>query len=361
MRAHFRLLVLLLLCGAASTVRSPAEEASPGTGADIAEVHGRFLNYARSQGLPAETLAKVEARIAAAKGEKGARDAVAACLTLMNQKLAEAVSALLREDWDKADRLLAPLCAEKDEWVAANAALLRAHCLTEQERCEDALPLLQKLTETKPAMLDCMDEATYLQGFCQARMMKLDEATVSLKKLLLLYPDSPEELRQEAVKLLVRIALAKNVKLAEARELMNWSRRRLKLTDPGKETQVQQEKILGILDEIVKKMEQQQQQQQQQQQSQGQSQGQGQGQSQGGQPGSPQGQSPGGAKESSLAQGSTSMGSDARVNRGSAADSWGNMPQKERDKVLSSLAEKFPGRYKDLVEQYYKSLQEDEQ
>ncbi len=53
------------------------------------------------------------------------------------------------------------------------------------------------------------------------------------------------------------------------------------------------------------------------------------------------------------------MGGLHRVNRGDAKDSWGNLPQKEREKVLAGLKGKFPDRYKKLIEQYYKSFQED--
>ena len=35
------------------------------------------------------------------------------------------------------------------------------------------------------------------------------------------------------------------------------------------------------------------------------------------------------------------------------------MPEKDREKVLNALKAKFPERYKELVKQYYKDLQED--
>jgi hypothetical protein len=35
---------------------------------------------------------------------------------------------------------------------------------------------------------------------------------------------------------------------------------------------------------------------------------------------------------------------------------WGSMPEKERERALTLLKEKFPERYREIVEQYMKSL-----
>ena len=52
------------------------------------------------------------------------------------------------------------------------------------------------------------------------------------------------------------------------------------------------------------------------------------------------------------------MGGLHRVNRGNAKDDWGSLPPKEREKILNSLKARFPNRYKQLIEQYYKSFSE---
>ena len=38
---------------------------------------------------------------------------------------------------------------------------------------------------------------------------------------------------------------------------------------------------------------------------------------------------------------------------------WGKLPDAERDKILQSLRDRFPSRYRELVEQYYRALAED--
>jgi hypothetical protein len=67
------------------------------------------------------------------------------------------------------------------------------------------------------------------------------------------------------------------------------------------------------------------------------------------------------AASSSLPGGVAGMGSLGRSVRGRPDESWGAMPPNEREKVLSAIQEKFPGRYRELIEQYYKGLQEVEE
>jgi len=52
------------------------------------------------------------------------------------------------------------------------------------------------------------------------------------------------------------------------------------------------------------------------------------------------------------------MGALGRASRGSPDEVWGAARQRQRDEVLNVLKTKFPERYRELLEQYYKSLQE---
>jgi predicted Fe-S protein YdhL (DUF1289 family) len=44
--------------------------------------------------------------------------------------------------------------------------------------------------------------------------------------------------------------------------------------------------------------------------------------------------------------------------RPKAGEKWGEMRDKERDEVLQALKEKFPGRYRELQEQYDRAIAE---
>ena len=38
---------------------------------------------------------------------------------------------------------------------------------------------------------------------------------------------------------------------------------------------------------------------------------------------------------------------------------WGQLPPAQRERILDSLRDRFPSRYRQLVEQYYRSLAEE--
>ena len=47
-----------------------------------------------------------------------------------------------------------------------------------------------------------------------------------------------------------------------------------------------------------------------------------------------------------------------REQKSGGSSDWGDMKESERQAALQLLKEKFPERYKELVEQYYKTLAE---
>ena len=48
-----------------------------------------------------------------------------------------------------------------------------------------------------------------------------------------------------------------------------------------------------------------------------------------------------------------------RLQRGGPQSPWSQLRDKERDPVYSAIKEKFPARYQQLIEQYYKSFDDD--
>jgi hypothetical protein len=51
-------------------------------------------------------------------------------------------------------------------------------------------------------------------------------------------------------------------------------------------------------------------------------------------------------------------GAAARIERSAPQSPWSKQRDKERDPVYSAIKERFPARYQQLLEQYYKSFQE---
>ena len=59
--------------------------------------------------------------------------------------------------------------------------------------------------------------------------------------------------------------------------------------------------------------------------------------------------------------GSKGIDSDAvkRLHRGGPQSPWSHLRDKDRDPVYSAIKEKFPARYQQLIEQYYKSFNDE--
>lgn len=147
---------------------------------------------------------------------------------------------------------------------------------------------------------------------------------------------------------------------------MSRSRQRLEDNkDPGKVTQLIQERILSDFDLLIKQAQQQQKQNQQQSQSQSQGQGQqqkpqqgqeqapNQGQNQPGQPQPNQGQTPAG---DSTAPGGGSNQADLSKPLQETSAEWGTISPRLRDAVLESKNEDIVGEYRRMIEQYYKAV-----
>ena len=51
----------------------------------------------------------------------------------------------------------------------------------------------------------------------------------------------------------------------------------------------------------------------------------------------------------------------AQGNRNATSNKWGELPAREREEAMQFLRERFPSRYKELIEKYYKALAEQDQ
>jgi hypothetical protein len=49
-----------------------------------------------------------------------------------------------------------------------------------------------------------------------------------------------------------------------------------------------------------------------------------------------------------------------RLHRGGPQSPWSHLRDRDRDPVFNAIKEKYPARYQQLIEQYYKSFSEDE-
>src|SRR6185436_11191843 len=65
-----------------------------------------------------------------------------------------------------------------------------------------------------------------------------------------------------------------------------------------------------------------------------------------------------GRDQSDTPGGSGDVGELHQAPKADPGEMWGKLPPTEREKILQSLRDRFPSRYRQLVEQYYRSLAE---
>ena len=285
--------------------------------------------------------------------------AVTEALRAIDKDYQQALTELADENLGTALPALSKLAGSDDPWLAADAAYFLARGYLIGERFEEAMPLLDQLRTKLADRSLHQGEALFLQGVAQIQLLKHKEATASLNKFIKDYPDAPERMRVAAARQVEQLKLVEEGTLSDVQLRMDYSRRKLGLEDTGKDTREQQDKIISMLAKLIKEAEDKEAQgkgsgkpmgekkpgEGQGEGSEGEGQGQGQGQGQGGQSG-------GGSK-------GTDTEAVKRLHRGGPQSPWSHLRDKERDPVYNAIREKFPGRYQQLIEQYYKSFQDE--
>ncbi|QDU29619.1 hypothetical protein ETAA8_47340 [Anatilimnocola aggregata] len=307
--------------------------------------------------LPAEAREQIAELVKSLRADpEGKSVAVTEALRAISPEYQQALTDLGDENLASALPALAKLTKSTDPWLAADAAYFLARGYLIGERFESAMPLLEDLRGKLADRSTHQGESLFLQGVAQIQLLKHKEAMASLTTFLKDYPASPERMRVAAFRQIEQLKLVEEGTLSDVQLRMEYSRRKLGLEDTGKETRDQQDRIVDMLAKLIKAAEEKESQgkgkgegqkkpgEQQGEGSEGESQGQGQGQGQGG------------------TQGGGSKGTDSeavkRLHRGGPQSPWSQLRDKDRDPVYSAIKEKFPGRYQQLIEQYYKSFQD---
>ncbi|MBL8878745.1 MAG: hypothetical protein JNG88_06450 [Phycisphaerales bacterium] len=263
------------------------------------------------------------------------------------------IEAFDKGDFATAQRAFEPLAKNADAYVSANAMYYYARSLVERgltEEAEEALALIApdaaSLEKTPYAA-----HLLFLKGYSQGSNLRFSESIASLKTMIAAYPHAPEAITVGARQLLVEMERREDESLDEVSHLMDYASRRLTVNDAGDRVRERQDKAVELLDRLIEE----------EQKKEGDCKGGGGKGSKGGKSGKKKGparlpQSP--AEESAAPEGSADVGELHNAPRADPEQSWGNLPPSEREKILQSLRERFPSRYRHLVEQYYRSLAE---
>lgn len=313
----------------------------------INELNRAFLAHVRgAPGVPPQKIEQLARSLETTYAGENADGFVPDGLALLHDDFRAAVAAFDAEDYVGAARLLEPLTRHSDAYVSANALYFAARSLVERGLYEEAEALLggalgpdaapQKLTPYAP-------HVWFLRGFAESADLRFDEATRSLKRVVEQFPDAPESVLGGARQLLLELERRDVGTLGEVSKLMGYAARRLEVSDAAERVRGRQDDAIALLDKLIKEAEEKEKSQC----------------SGGSAPGRKRAtrtpRAP--AQQSKLPTGAG--GEEGNLHESppvQPGEVWGKLPPTERERILQSLRDRFPSRYRELVEQYYRSL-----
>lgn len=216
--------------------------------------------------------------------------------------------------------------------LASNLRLYYGRWLAQQGLYDEAY---QQLAGLQPG--DVVDPAGllfYQAVACHALLLKRD-GLAAIDRLIDETDDAPR--RYLAVATLMREDLSglEDDSLDHIARRMNDIRRRLALGRAGQRVQGVERGVIESLDKLIEEMEQQQQQQ-------------------GGGSGGSQAAPRQAMQDSRIATGKGAGEVDPRDIGDTAG--WGDLPPKQREEALQQIGKEFPAHYRDVIEQYFRSL-----
>ncbi len=303
---------------------------------------------------PGKALAVAAIRDAYAGAYRGHPDGfIPESLALLDPVYEEALQALDAGEIEQAVDLFGQLADADDPYLRANAGYWRVRLLVERGRFEEVVRLMDEPSFARAELVGYtpyLEQFELLRATALARVLDFERAEEALAAQML--RTAPELVRNAGRQLLLELDRRRPESLGDVALYMDYVRERLSVPDTGERVRTRQEEILAMLDQVIEQAEQQEQQ----------GGGGGGGKRAGApQPGGPQGQGPSGAspaEESDERSGQGRIGDLHAAPRVEPGEMWGKLPPDERDRILQSIRERFPSRYRQLVEQYYRALAE---
>ncbi len=251
---------------------------------------------------------------------------------------------LYNERYEAAAEALKKLNAHDDEYVKAYALFRLGLCEMNRDNFEEAATVFQRVLNEYGRYVGCDVEAAFYRVVCLGQMREKEAAITAARAFIRDYPDAPERYKKSMEQVLNELVQEWESPLYDLAGRMDKAARKIDGGDTGGNTQGEQKEIVDIIEELIKKAEQQE----------------GKGQGQGGGNGSPRNgdQSNSPLNKSKIAPGASKTGNLGAKKRGKPGDQWGKMRDKEREEVLQAMKEKFPDRYRELLEQYHRQLAE---
>jgi tetratricopeptide (TPR) repeat protein len=311
---------------------------------------GRFDQNQREQ------VSKVRRQIAAGDNEE-AQDLISRSLRALYPDFDRALRLLGDERTDRALGLLGKLQAGDDPYLAAYARFYAARAYAMQEKFELARPLLDRLTTADLNRTLHSGQAMFYRGVAQAETLDRRSAMTTLATFVRHYPDESERMVIGALHLLDELSYIQPGSMGDVQDRMDYSRRRLDIGKSDEPTRDEQGRIVAMIEKLIEQ-EQDKEDEQSNSSGSGASGGmQSAGPGRGGPPSGADSDGNNGANQSAVSPGQARIGRLHRVIRGD--DSWGQAREHERQEVLNAIKARYPERYRQIIEQYYRSMQEE--
>ncbi|QDU61119.1 hypothetical protein Pan216_19730 [Planctomycetes bacterium Pan216] len=260
-------------------------------------------------------------------------DAIGYSVLESDQEVATWLDGLLQKQAAPLPSMLASV--DGDPFLGQQLKLFAGRELVRSQRLDEALTLLDKLEPKEvvdPAALH------FQRGICLYYLHRTEHAKRDLGQLDRI-EDVPLRYRAMAQSMLANVDRLEPKSLDGIAHDMRDVKRRLALGRTGKRVQAIEKDVLDRLDNLIEDLEKQRQQQQ-------------------------SSSSAGGAPSGTPMQDSQRAGAsgEGKVNerRFKEGDSWGNLPDKERQRIMQELGRDYPGHYRDAIEEYFRRLAREE-
>ncbi len=276
------------------------------------------------------------------KDETRTGDALAVLYPDFARGLAAADSGNLAE----AQSLLGSLAVdESNPFLAADATYFLARALMNGERYEEAVPMLERLNGPLAPWSAHQADASYFMATCLAGTLQKAEAIRAFTHFVENFPNASERLRVSAWRNLQELSGTGDQKMSEVTTRMEYSRRRLDITEIGEQTQTEQHQIVKMLAEMIDE-------QQKKECSSGSCK----------KPGAQKKPDQSAQKQNSPQKPSDSQqGGQSNVANGQYVEKqfdngetspWSRLRDRSRDAANAAMKEKLPPRYREIVERY---------
>jgi len=228
-------------------------------------------------------------------------------------------------------RLLTP---DAHVLVAAHVRYQLARLLIDADEPTQAVDVLEGFLRTCSNRTALDGEVVFFYAQAVAEVPNPELAVQLYRSFLKWFPDASERFRAVATQRAAELDRQLDSSLHTLADGMKKVGRDLRHQETGKPTQEKQKEFVTKLDELIEMFE------QMERQSSGAASG--------------NGPSSNPADQSSLPEGEARIGNLENVKK--VADRWGDMKQKDREKIESEVQTNLPPQYRKMLEEYYKRL-----